>query len=555
MKHNILLAFAIGGAIMSATACNDDEEIFYAPQVTLETSSREAFFPVEGGQKTVFVSSNASSWSYECEEDWLIIIKDNDRLIMSADKNLDPDSRTAVITISASADPETGDADKNNAVKRFKLIQAGNSVVDLSAAGTANCYMAGTSVSCSFSAKVKGNGKGDGYSKYIDAYGVDIKDAVYADLLWEATYDADRTRSGKIIDGSPVYDSATGTVWFKTGPVEGNAVIAVCKADGEVIWSWHIWVTDKPVATKFFNNVEWMDRNLGALNNTPGDIANRGTFYQWGRKDPFMPSTGEYIDMPRHDYSENSNETAEQEAEIDAELAKLRPLANVFNTQVGDGSAKWVLADYVPNICFTAPGNIPQSVSHPTTFFQCQSSSLGDYIFDWYLVLDKADYSGDNDRVFMQSHSHLWGESEVAESNDKPTVPQTGYKSIFDPCPPGYVVPTQGSYATVGADQWLDLVTDDWVRADYGYVWTKGTGDYFPCAGGMDVSGRLRYTGEDMMYWSAKELDNVNYGKAGGLVSLYHYVAFGAVYENNPFTDFYSFGARCWAAPIRCVKE
>jgi hypothetical protein len=41
-------------------------------------------------------------------------------------------------------------------------------------------------------------------------------------------------------------------------------------------------------AQLYKNGALMMDRNLGALNVTPGDVRSYGLFYQWGRKDPFV---------------------------------------------------------------------------------------------------------------------------------------------------------------------------------------------------------------------------------------------------------------------------
>jgi hypothetical protein len=71
----------------------------------------------------------------------------------------------------------------------------------------------------------------------------------------------------------------------------GNASIAVKDVNGTILWSWHIWVVDfDPELTshKLKSNAVMMDRNLGALSITPGDIKSYGLTYQWGRKDPFV---------------------------------------------------------------------------------------------------------------------------------------------------------------------------------------------------------------------------------------------------------------------------
>ena len=112
----------------------------------------------------------------------------------------------------------------------------------------------------------------------------------------------------------------------------GNAIIAVRDNDGTILWSWHIWVTERdlhPVEVTNFqsNTYNFMPVNLGwcgfgnefyaarevkarlkqeggksvelAFNqkqerpNTDYDIKNgNNPYYQWGRKDPMLPSNG-----------------------------------------------------------------------------------------------------------------------------------------------------------------------------------------------------------------------------------------------------------------------
>ena len=94
----------------------------------------------------------------------------------------------------------------------------------------------------------------------------------------------------------------------------GNGLV-VLKQYGRICWSWHIWGTDyNPSLTTGFTasgnvieveggevhrynndffsttNKVIMDRNLGALTSQPNDSSAYGMLYQWGRKDPFLPS-------------------------------------------------------------------------------------------------------------------------------------------------------------------------------------------------------------------------------------------------------------------------
>lgn len=77
---------------------------------------------------------------------------------------------------------------------------------------------------------------------------------------------------------------------------EGNAVLAATK-DGKVVWSWHIWVTSETLSPDRLTVIDTGEKtykvapvNLGAhVKNGIGEAFTE-TFYQFGRKDPMMPT-------------------------------------------------------------------------------------------------------------------------------------------------------------------------------------------------------------------------------------------------------------------------
>ena len=70
---------------------------------------------------------------------------------------------------------------------------------------------------------------------------------------------------------------------------QGNAVIAVKDENGKIMWSWHIWVTNKNVyETYTYGDYKFMPIALGQRETNEGTTC---TFYQWGRKDPFRGAT------------------------------------------------------------------------------------------------------------------------------------------------------------------------------------------------------------------------------------------------------------------------
>ena len=166
-----------------------------------------------------------------------------------------------------------------------KTIVAGEIVSDPEEGGgeapqgaTANCYIVSKSGSYKFPA-VKGNS-----SESVGA----VKSV---EVLWESFGTATAPNVGDLIKSVSYSD---GYITYQTADVfkEGNAVIAARGAYDEILWSWHIWLTDQPGRCVYANNAgTMMDRNLGATSATPGDVGALGLLYQWGRKDPFLGSS------------------------------------------------------------------------------------------------------------------------------------------------------------------------------------------------------------------------------------------------------------------------
>ena len=149
------------------------------------------------------------------------------------------------------------------------------SATDMSSSGSANCYIVSNGGLYKFKT-VKGNS-----SKSVG-------NVASASILWE-TFGTSKTPELLALVKAFCYKD--GYIAFQTADSfkEGNAVIAAKDANGNILWSWHIWFTDQPQGQVYFNNAgTMMDRNLGATSATPGDVGARGLLYQWGRKDPFL---------------------------------------------------------------------------------------------------------------------------------------------------------------------------------------------------------------------------------------------------------------------------
>ena len=116
-------------------------------------------------------------------------------------------------------------------------------------------------------------------------------EAVKAALLWEDTPNT---------VGNVHLDKESGKVLFTTNGSgnNGNALISVFDADMNILWSWHIWVSDaEDQVLGAAQDVTILDRNLGAkyAPKSAADVAamsaykaaeTAGLFYQWGRNTP-----------------------------------------------------------------------------------------------------------------------------------------------------------------------------------------------------------------------------------------------------------------------------
>ena len=218
---------------------------------------------------------------------------------------------------------------------------------DLSAQGTANCYLISGPGDYSFDATVMGNGVS------TERAPASRLAPVAAGLVWQDT-------PGLLSD----VELCEGRVCFTAGGKKGNALLAVYDAGGKVLWSWHIWATDYDPASGAakLNGLTWMTLNLGAVA-TDYDASGtvKGMVYQWGRKDPF-PSVSGWTDAGGITVYDASGSTADP-----------------FRTEQ-----------------VARTDNLAEAVAHPTTFYS-GTRDEGDFgPYDWLTT----DASAMNDRLW-----------------------------------------------------------------------------------------------------------------------------------------------------------
>ena len=252
--------------------------------------------------------------------------------------------------------------------------------------------------------------------------------------------------------------------------IDCNVLIGVKKKGGSnYLWSWHIWITDyNPdqypgpwVENQHsyavdgghlhrYGHTYWkqnltgkyiMDRNLGARSAKRDDglMNNAGLGYQYGRKDPFTMVIGYKF------YNSKGEEI-------------------FFDSKAGTTMR--------PMRAAKGPAYMYQSIWNPVTFYT-DSNDASEKYDDWMLNKD----------LYMFSWNDIDG--------------KTFGKSFFDPCPPGWKIPENGTYNQFTLeknieDSWRSGPTVGWDL----YMGETGNSEtiFFPIAGWRNLSnGAIGY--------------------------------------------------------------
>ena len=307
---------------------------------------------------------------------------------------------------------------------------------NLSKLGYANCYMVHMAGDYSFKTRKVDNTPVNGIAK--------------VDWLWVSKVEG---QNGNALISNVQY--ADGTVTFTASEHKGNALIAAFDTEGTIIWSWHIWMTDKPEVYDYKNNfIEQsggltdgyycMDRNLGATSaELRGGYETFGLYYQWGRKDPFIGDKAE----------EREQEYVQANGRLEW-VEKVKPFGNSDQLTVCNTAysvAKWEATPTNSTI-----GTFAYAAAHPMTFLTGGTGTQANW-----LDLKGLDPAEKNNIAYDPDKS-LWRPFQ---------------KTNYDPCPVGYQVPRKA--------MWVCLDSYNSVYDDYGFVNTTDDGveSWFPSSG------------------------------------------------------------------------
>ncbi len=333
-----------------------------------------------------------------------------------------------------------------------------------------------------------------------------------ATLIWQDV-------NGLIKNGSLAISGDYLTFEITTAAIaEGNAVIAATKS-GTVVWSWHIWVTPEKfsnlttVATGSHTytvtpvNLGWVATGnvtttgyagrevMVKISQSESDGLNRtftirqlenitsitpskggsNTYYQWGRKDPEIPAA----DM----------------------------------TSTTDHAAYNISGSSVSKVYSASSVTIGTTIQNPLTHY----------------------YNSSNYGPYSTAQRNLWNATNtVTGVGASATV-----KTIYDPCPPGFCVPTANLYSYFASNS--GSATWDGTSGQAGRTWTKDTPNlFFPASGCRNASSAaLSSVGSNGRCWSASPYST--------------YVGYYLYFSSSSWD--YSYNQRADGYPVRAVAE
>lgn len=284
----------------------------------------------------------------------------------------------------------------------------------------------------------------------------------------------------------------------------GNILLAARNASGTIVWSWHLWVTEKTLSTHPVKdkmnvshdmlgyNLGWTDkrnaygekwndwtfyvrisqsdaagtarvfrvRQIGESISVDANVGSN-TFYQWGRKDPILPAA-----------SSDRNKS------------------------------------YYSNAGYTVTENDYKVVTEAT------SAGIGYSIMNPYKIL----YNRPNYQYYgSMLYGNLWDVDMIANNtatggNSLSNVNRLPVKSIYDPSPRGFVVPYTFAFtgfSSRGATENNDGTPVGSPATD-GYNFSDGNGGYiyFPYSGarGGDGTNPIYDVTSTMYYWTTGKL-------------------------------------------------
>lgn len=383
-----------------------------------------------------------------------------------------------------------------------------------------------------------------------------INGAVDATLVWEDAYNLISEVKLNPTDG------AYGTVSFKVNQddlQQGNAVIAIRDANGLIIWSWHIWVTEhwsEEGSLKLVGDIAMPTYDSGYVANNQFYAAPRNLGWCDPKNVWYLKRVGD-ISFEQADSKNVAKLNIEQrEAMIEYWIGN--------NTYYQFGRKD-------PIVGFMNTGSVVKYNFGPYPYqIDPQTKEIKDGIQRPYALFVGADAEVAYNDWLSTHYQNLWN-----NSTSIPTTTQTnpsgatiayyysGVKTVYDPCPAGYMVPPVGFFkkitngrkkysdttlefnGTAGKDERGTIIYKVNTTTTGVYLVLYGTGHrwYANSGGGVPAGGNfnpaIAYLWSNQINFT--NADHTGYGLALG--------------GGDNTSDFHFEGRRAMARPVRPIRE
>ncbi len=447
-------------------------------------------------------------------------------------------------------------------------------------------------------------GGGFEFINYLDPSGQRGKKIDSVEILWQTKDCIGDNTDGSLVGIYPneqVHDGYE-KIYVKTRS-EGNAVIAARDSDGNIIWSWHVWVTEGDPANEAnaltYYTYSWdetgihydeervsgmqiMKRNLGAMADEPASATDPtrtyGLLYQWGRKDPFPQLT---------DYSRKETIGKGGYYQHDYDDAHTEPVYGNDNSTVAEKTAYTDPTKLFHSISGADINDerdgMSYTIAHPTVFMcgtKEVAKSLSENNKNKLIYCNQLSSYVNNGAWSEDDHVNtLWGGLELNDDmkslglnifylgvlEPQEITIRDDYgpdKTIFDPCPSGWRVPSSdlwlgfsriSSSSPTPNPEVMDDVNYDPSRSNnrgmYMYLgqnWREGDTSYFPTQG---------YRLPDGCGWRVGICGNTANANtdANDRVNIVHIHNEGKYF--NIFETRLVATIKATANPIRCVRD
>ena len=289
---------------------------------------------------------------------------------------------------------------------------------------------------------------------WIKNHGITVNGAK---LIWQDV-------KGLISDVGVDGDYLTFTV-DKDNIDEGNALIAATE-NGTVVWSWHVWVTNETLAASELTAV-----NTGAHTYKVAAV-NVGQHTKWKTSRCRVRATSNNVTIQ---YEVSSLYNQEYGTEPYYQWGRKDPELPAIGGYQMDGSTFSFAAK-------RGSVSIGTTIKNPGVHY----------------------YNTSNDGPYNENNSNYWDANQTGTEN----ISTATVKTVYDPCPPDYCVPTGNlNYYMSDMENYTEWVNNN---GQIGRIWTKdGAYLLFP------VSGERKFKDGDVIYpgligrcWSASAEGN-----------------------------------------------